>query len=642
MNTIPPGSRPPDWFDPLLKALGLTEGASLKEVFDRNDAAASELAPNTRRLWTSILVLEGIAIVLPLLWLVITIMQWSPTWTACAVLISTIGIVGACWWLRWRGMQRTWTHARVVAEIARSGLVIRPLAAIITQEALTGAPALQAIASRIIPGDADSSSESLEQAKARYLKDRVENQLEYYRDEQEKAIDGRKRLSRLVTYALDGALFLAVAGAALLVSGRAEYLLRISHANYILALGGTLFPLVALLMQSRSFFLELNRKTGRYAQQIDYLESAKSRVEGADTTQELQAVIRGVERALLAEVAEWFYQAEFAEIFYREPHLALATRTAATLAVHRAGRWQRFVRFAENSAAFIVTVVVFRFIVTAIAIVATVAWIAFQDARNIRSHNEFRTSDGRLISDPKSKGTADSWEPQPERAKRGFVLIAHGLRDGPNKDADYVRWMGRLEHEIEQHCSEAKPDICLVDWNAPAADYAIAGSIVGQVTAIRPRAEAIGQIVGCKLAMAIKSHKLDPEKPMHFIGHSAGGFVIMSATRTLLELGIKPKDLRLTILDTPVPDTGKEGDLLQILTNLSSVQVDYYCTSVFAVGVPEDKFEPHFSRFNVGLEDGIDSFTGAHSFAHEWYIRSILSPKNIPDGFTRSAFAHSP
>ena len=118
--------------------------------------------------------------------------------------------------------------------------------------------------------------------------------------------------------------------------------------------------------------------------------------------------------------------------------------------------------------------------------------------------------------------------------------------------------------------------------------------------------------------------------------------MILKATRTLYELGIKPKDLRLTILDTPAPDTTREGDLKQILKNETGVQIDYYCTSVFAVGVPEDNSDPHFRRFNVPLDEGVDSFKGAHSFAYEWYIRSILNPKAIPDGFPRSSFAIAP
>ena len=148
---------------------------------------------------------------------------------------------------------------------------------------------------------------------------------------------------------------------------------------------------------------------------------------------------------------------------------------------------------------------------------------------------------------------------------------------------------------------------------------------------IRPQGEKVGEVVGKKLHRAISEGRLDPDKPIHLVGHSAGGFVVIHAAKTLNALGVKFADLRITMLDTPLPVM---EDIEEVL---AFAQVDFYRTSLFAKGVPDSGFHDRFTRFDLALPEGCDSFLQAHFYAFEWYSQSIED--GDPRGFARSPFA---
>lgn len=635
MNKTPSHPLRPAWYEPLAKALGLQSDSTAEQVLKKADTVANTLAPNTRRLWKWILTLEGVAVVLPLLWLLVLRLGWHPGYTASAVLTCTLLIVGVCWWLRWRGMQHTWTRARLLAEIARSADATGWLPGRVTVEALASAPKLQVIASGLPQNPAHDDAPDLESLKQRYLKERIQHQRQHYADKRRAAIQERKNLSRWVTRSLDGALFLAVAGAALVISGKADYLMRISGSDYVMGLAGTTLPLVAILMQSLSSFLELNRRTGRYALQIDFLDVIGTRLQEATTLPEAMAIVHQVENVLLGEVVEWFYQAEHAEFFYHSKNVDEAATIQATVEQTRHAWYHRLLGSLSASVGFIVSVILDRLVIVAIAVVLTSAWIAWHVPKDYVATSAIHRRDGRLLS----HATADGWNPQPQRTAHGFILIAHGLHDGANRKEDKSRWMERMQNTLET-CADLQkslPEICLVDWNEAAEDPSLQHTFLNDLAAIRSMDEEIGKIVGCKLAMEIKSGKLNANKPMHFIGHSAGGFVVMAAARTLGILGIKPANLHLTILDTPLPDVKEEGDLSHVARDFP---LDYYCTSAFARGVPADGWLPGFRRYQIPLGKDMNAYLDAHSYAHEWYTNSILN--HDPLGFIRSPFMPRP
>ncbi|MEO5916008.1 MAG: hypothetical protein ABIS50_17365 [Luteolibacter sp.] len=652
MSESPASPQMPAWTEPLIKALELTHHQSAEEVLQRAELAANRLAPDTRRIWKWILAMEGFAVLAPIAWLLVVRLGLPISYAAYSVIVCTVLVVGICWWLRWRGMQQTWARARMMAEIARSAMSTTGLAGDVTVDALGGAPALQPIAKWIL-GDHPLPEISPDEAKARYLTTRINDQLNYYRRKHDEAIRDRRRLSGYVTLSLDGALFLAVAGVALSLSHTAERWLRLSGSDYILGVVGSSLPLVAILMQLLGSYLELNRRAGRYAQQAEFLDSVKKRFEDPMTADQLRTAMQEVERVLLSEVVEWFYQAQHSEPYYRSKNNALeASEIRDVLAAGPRSWKQKLMVWFGISAGFIGRVVFGRVLVVALSVVVTTAFIAFCIPKDSAELSKLRLEDGRLLSSP----GADGWQPVPEQAEKGFILIAHGLHDGVDtsgKLGTKPHWMTRMEDTLRQHLGPNTPDICLVDWHLAAIPAVFSGfgfepdrASAGQdhlipsrpqawlqdVAAIRPQAEEIGELVGFKLARALRAGILKQDQPMHLIGHSAGGFVVLQAALVLRQLGLAPKDLRITMLDTPMPVMLEQLKLLS-----DDVPVDFYCTSAFTTGIPESGFGRYFTKFNITPPAGTDPYTGAHSFAHQWYIDSITAGSKI--GFGLSPFS---
>ena len=76
--------------------------------------------------------------------------------------------------------------------------------------------------------------------------------------------------------------------------------------------------------------------------------------------------------------------------------------------------------------------------------------------------------------------------------------------------------------------------------------------MVQDVSAIRPSAESLGELVGLKIARKILTGEMDRNQPIHFIGHSAGGFLVTRAAQILQEIGLADGRITISILDTPV------------------------------------------------------------------------------------------
>lgn len=673
------GGAPPDfplpvWADDLLASLGLSRESPVRDVYERTNDLATRLAPNTRRLWRSILLLEGIAVLLPIGWLLVTQRNWPAAPIAGAVAICTIAVVGVCWWLRWRHQQQAWCRSRLLAEIARSleataGWPGRP-----TREALGTAPSLQPLAEWFtLP--AATGAPTLEELKSEYLAERIEDQSRYYHDKAGEAAADRRRLSLYVTRSLDGALFLAVLGLWLGFSSSMRWLLSVFETDLILGLAGATLPLTAILMQSLSVYLELNRRTGRYAQQWEFLQANRRRLLSTGTPEEAAAIVREVERSLLAEVAEWFYQSEHAEVFYRMPAggssaAASAERLALTSAPE--SRWSRGLSRVLTGAgvalSFTGRIVFGRLLIAAVASVLTTLLIFSRAPQDVVQRSLLRTADGQMLSRP---GPFGWWKPKPEEAARGFILIAHGLHDAPKLTRDgepaepeegkgshfssNLHWMTALQDAMHERLSAAggAPDICLVDWSLAARpsnvsgllDTVTADATLGQlaesarfvtdVTAIRTQAQAIGDTVGYKLASALQASPplLHRDRPMHLIGHSAGGFLVVRAALVLQQLGLLPDDSRVTLLDTPLPDV---DDLRQLLVKPDGTptrcQVDFYKSSAFAQGVPDEM--PAWPNYRCLVltppPPHADSLTAAHSYAHEWFIESVPASAKDP------------
>ena len=647
----------PDWANETCSTLGLTHETGPDEILNRAGKVADRLAPDTRRMWSWILGFQGAAVLIPLFWLLVVRERWEVSYIAYAVTSCTLLIIAICWWLRWRGMQRSWIRTRLLTEIARSADITRTIAPEATVDALNGSPSLRPIAQWILAGDRPAPL-PLEEQKRNYLEGRIDDQLDYYRSKRSDATRERKRLSKVVTISLDAALFMAAAGLAIALQPESARWLKYSSSDYMLGFVGAALPLVAILAQLRGFYFDIDRRVGRYAQQVEYLTQARELVADASSVEELHSHITETERCLLGEVVEWFYKAEHSEPYYRAQTQELEQDNVRELSLGKEpSLMTRMIRGLAISAGFIGRVIIGRVLVVALSVVVTTALIHYKRAPdNYRDQAELRLDDGRLLS-PVDSAPYKAWDPDPDATEQGFILLAHGLHDGVDMEATGEHWMTQLHQSLDSNDQSARrqsPDICLVDWHHAAVPSSLssgaidslgldligmpddAAKMMTDVATIRSQGQQIGELVGFKIARAIRSGKLKRDRPMHFIGHSAGGFVVLDAARVLIDLGLAPDDLRITMLDTPLP----------VKEHLAAVAkfypVDFYCTSSFAKGVPEHAFDGlKFSRFDITPPEGTDPYTGAHSYAWRWFIDSIGAPNN-KDGFTRSTFASPP
>lgn len=646
----------PAWAEQLFHILGLDHGSDLDAIFTKMELAANRLAPNTRNLWKWILIAQGAAVLTPGTWLVLVRLNWPTSLVALFVTISTLAVITICWWLRWRGMQHDWARSRVIAEICRSIKASDGGGTQSTVPALEGAPELQAIARRLGDNIPEPAQIDLESARTRYAKDRISDQLGYYTSKLGEARSQRASLNKIVTFSLDACLFLAVAGILISLNSDSQDWLRWAKADYILGFFGMVLPLTAILSQLLGSYQELNRRIGRYAQISAYLEPLQSECAAAHDRTALRDIELRTERCLLGEVVDWFYQTENAQIYYRTSHQKEASPKMEHLdrPSSTADGIRRLISTSfQTGVTFLFKVLVGRVLIMGFSVILTLLWITFQsrpDSSELSS--VMRTEDGRLLSSAEQKGTSESWDPRKARgADNGFILISHGLADKVTAEADEtgeLQWMARMHQTLIERFASNQPEIVLVDWEEAATPYRSPSTTTEQTLArvmqnaplpgeasqflqdfvsIQPQGEAIGELVGFKLARAIRQGHLRRDRPMHLIGHSAGGFVVLNAAIVLMELGLDPEEMQITMLDTPLP---KEEDLRKVA---SKHQVEIIKTSGIAVGIPKS-LEGSYRYLAVPLPDRTEPFVEGHYYAYRWYIESISDP-DLP-GFRNS------
>lgn len=651
MKNEPSENPRPAWPRELFQSHRIAEGAPADEAEGILDAAAKLLAPNSRAAWTCLVLMQGVAVMAPVTWLLVVQGALSAMFPGFSMFLSILAVVIGCWWLRWRRLRDGWARARMAAEIARSRAAVDRLYPEATAVALRGVPELAEIARFLGPPAADPGGKNARDA---YLSERILDQRNYYEKEFKKALARRRRLGKLVTLALDGGLFLAVGGVAIALSGKASMWLELSGLDVLLALLGCLLPLVAVLVQLYASYLELNRRTGSYAKQIWFLDDIASRFGRTDDVKSLREMVLDTEQTLLGEVVEWFFQAANQESFYRlRPSEEAGTLTRLSPPETVMGK---ILRWAGIGLGFTGRVIFGRILVAALAAVVATALIASNAPKHFTARSLLRPGDGRLLS----SADADGWEPRRERSENGLIVIAHGLHDGAvlkRTRVDGRHWMDTMMKAIEERLGPSAPEICLVDWHraavpvqtTPALREVIEGELnriesdataeslptdalgfLRDVAAIRAQAEEIGAMTGYKIAIAIRNGEIRRDRPIHLIGHSAGGFVVCRAARILVEIGVPAENLRVTLLDTPMP----LADDIRFLCS-GGAKIDYYKSSIYAQGIPSGINGFEAATLATPAELGVAN--AAHSYAFQWYEATIRDP-GAKNGFAFSPF----
>jgi len=255
------------------------------------------------------------------------------------------------------------------------------------------------------------------------------------------------------------------------------------------------------------------------------------------------------------------------------------------------------------------------------------------------------------------------------RADVGLVVIIHGMCQNA-----LVDWPAQLAQAVEARLgvSATGPNVCLYDWEDMAdPSLFFEGTSLCDVwyeklenaLKVRPGALAHGRILADWIKSEIAAGRVNPNKPIHLIGHSAGGFVAGECALTLKQLGIL--NTHVTMLDTPeplrrhftqYPNPGKVERYITSLLGMISFEVDALGCNLALIAeyasylnIPGALYEaakglvscavqvdtgPYYHKSEIsGLAYTIAHGPGnAHHEAHEWYMRSVQDD-GVEDGF---------
>lgn len=636
LDRIRPTTLPPidGWLPSVFQAAGLSGEPDLETIFRKTDALASLAAPVTQRWFKWIIVMQALAVVVPVTWLMNRSIGLPTGGVAGLTLGTIVLLIATMWWFRWRGMQKMWARARLVAEVARSMLVMARCTGVRLRARVRGIASLKPL--RWFPLPASALFQQGDWVE-RYIKDRIDGPENYFAQKQSSTETERRHLSRWATLFLDISLVFAVAGVVIYASSRVlewTHMPGGSAIPIILALAGVICPLSLLLIELLRRLTELDRKTARYAQHRRILKDAKDRLSAAPSGQEAADIVEETERQLLAEVLEWFFQVDTAEHFFHFRHSREhASGVKLDPKVQRFPVVRKLGELLDHAGLFTVRVVLGRIVWAVIAGMAVLAWISYQHPTNPVSKSDIRTL--AVIKDADGK----PWIPSQERLENGCVIIVHGLWGRPEnyKGDASTHWTRRMANAIQARLAQNAPDIAILDWHSAATPSEANQLNLGigminaamDVAAIRPQAQEVGDYLSFRVAEMILDGTIHKDKPLHLIGDSAGGFVVSRVACRLKQLGIAPKQLRVTLLDTPMPDSEITADLGKAFPG----SVDYYCTSPLTQFGPDAHF-PGIELIRVATPSKMN-IVQAHSYACEWYINTI-SLKGSTDGFSKS------
>jgi pimeloyl-ACP methyl ester carboxylesterase len=479
--------------------------------------------------------------------------------------------------------------------------------------------------------------------KDEWVKARIEDQMGFYHRARERADCQRRRFTRAATLTMDVMLALSVAAVLMTMNPRAGQWIRVLGdygLEVALGLTGVLLPLGLILVQALRSMLELNRRSGRFTRQVAMLEAAKIDLESTDSENEALEMVRETESQLLAEVVDWYFETEAAESFFsvRERKEKAGASTGGRPSSGRSWltKWTWIV--GGLGFFFLLRVVLGRAPWLLGASGATLCWLAYVTPSDAEMRKELR-GNGRLLD---TQGEA--WAPDALKRDAGCIVIAHGLHDGAILTAAGTesQWMRGMRGALEQRLGSAMPNVAFVDWHleaSPAESLRIAfpteaGRFAADVVAIRPQGWEVGDYLAFRLAQWIAEGEIRRDRPLHLIGHSAGGFVVSRAALRLLQMNLAPEGMRVTILDTPQP-----GD--EILLELpGQCKVDFYRTSGFVLGLENAAASDQLHLFEPPLEREMNLLE-QHSFAHQWFTQTILKANQGDEGFGLSPFCPS-
>lgn len=614
-----------------IKAAGLAQGAK----------------PATRRGWIGLFLIQGIAVSLPL---VLLPLMWLTQPGAGAILIqvllilvSVVVMITATWYLRWRGIQKTWARSRLIAEVGRSLLATRYCP---YDPKLTAFSVIPEIRPLRWCKRSDGSCEAPESWLEDYIKQRIDGekgQLQYYSTSETKLEVERAKLNRAITLLLDLALSLAVFGvAAALFPLWRQQIIRGPLIQLALATLGTASLLGVTLIEAFSHAQDLSRQIGVCARQKQILVRARARLRILESDSAAMETVKDTENALVDEAVEWYFRLETAERFYsiRRIREAIATGKSVVFSTNGIfGRWlAACLDKIGTTTSFLLHVLIGRIIVAAGA--SAFALIMLWSLEGKEYPGRALLTESQAFRDASTK---KPWEPRGDKLTIGTVIIVHGLNHAAENHPPEWTWnMARAIRRRMQTFNRAEPNILILDWHEAAIpsrnrkpSFADLGA---NVCGIWSHADEVGDQAGIKLVRWLQENKIRRDQPLHLIGHSAGGFVVARMAMVLKQFNQVPAHFRVTLLDTPfdpVLSLPRDNEILTELPLAFPGAVEIYVTSGL-VRLPERLENIQIYRQPNHVSEG---YQKDHEFAHEWYIGTI-NPRPQENknegGFSRS------
>jgi len=239
----------------------------------------------------------------------------------------------------------------------------------------------------------------------------------------------------------------------------------------------------------------------------------------------------------------------------------------------------------------------------------------------------------------------------PSRIDNGLLVLAHGRN---NSGTD--NWIQQMGQAIETRLGASCPNIVLFDWQGmadPGKHMGIETSfawddVIQDLPFIKGYGVAQGDVLADWIQTNIASNNINPNKDIHLIGHSAGGFV---AGKCACVLG--GQITQITMLDTPLPYKGikknyiDEGGLAEAfvttfgLTSLRSDNAGTYVARLYYDVVFDALLVtlPLVNKFVAipSLNKPNDSGLSGHNWAYHWYTDDTISG-SFDNGFYYSPF----
>jgi hypothetical protein len=286
-----------------------------------------------------------------------------------------------------------------------------------------------------------------------------------------------------------------------------------------------------------------------------------------------------------------------------------------------------------------VRVVLGRLIWVVLSVALVLMWISLKQPETAEVASRLQEL-GRMLN----PADGSIFTPDPIAAVNGTLIIAHGMRDGwQPPTSGFEHWTSEIPSRVRERMGPLAPQMLVLDWHEGAkasSRHALNTTdpltrFLADVGGVRSSGQATGDFFGIRLARMVENGQIRNDRPLHLIGHSAGGFVVSRAAHIIVAMGFPKSLVHVTVLDTPEPD----NEITQVLVNYADAE--FYRTSEL-VQVSASSFSPGLHFVDIppppAVGEGFAASMKQHSYAWQWYRDSIVSARCGEDGFGRSPF----